>query len=156
MRRRLAASENRTEDLWRLDSPQGAEELIGATRAARSPDPEDAARKADYANPGQFKLNLILESIGGVLAEDPEFPNEVEKLIEAASDETFEKGRAIILSVKSLWQILLALTKGNNIGAAEAFDVAFEQREFACFLLVLGIFLSEKGPQIMEKLFKMT
>lgn len=122
----------------------GSDDLITVVRAMRSSDPESAARKVCRGKSLISNLGALM--LGGMLVQDPKYRNEFAKLIQQATDQELETARGIMATLRVLYSVLGPYLSQNLQGAVEAFDVAFSQREFECFLLVLGLKFVAKHP----------
>jgi len=126
--------------------------LIVAIRAAVAADPESSARKPSFENEKLIGANLFVSFFGGILSDDPDLPSDIETMVASAPDKAIEAGRNTISLVKGVWNDLSTREEVTTFGARDAFSQAFRQREFASFLIIVGMILNETGVDTIEKL----
>jgi hypothetical protein len=148
MRRSLGEADARFRAVGMVPPP---DTMIGAARAARSPDPQSRARSAKIKQLGNLDEAVLVEILGGWLVNDTELPNEVEVLIGRATDDQYSLARQFVGAVSSLWNLISRAQPSSDWKlATEALFESFHVREFASFHLALALVFADKFKKALE------
>jgi hypothetical protein len=136
----------------RVDLVPSPDTMIAAARAARSPDPQDHARRTNIKRRGNLDEAVLVEILGGWLVNDTEFPNEVEVLIGRATDDQYAFARQFIGAIRTFWRMISPAQSSSDWKlATEALFESFHVREFASFHLALALVFADKFKKALER-----